>query len=199
MMSESSSSSEGVEIECGGNQARLYRKKFRLGSRHADCIGYKGELYTPTKFQSIAGRRAAKNWKTSFFCNGKMIGDVMKKGELCHSNDNKGECDCDWCKHCREFGNILTVRQRRPAQSGWYVRQSPDSDPGDLWENSQDCSYKPGSAAKYVPSKGIGSRKRSRKRTKRSEPAIPKKQANSSLAEKTHAKDGSPDESSNGE
>ena len=183
-MSESSSSSDGIEIECGGNQARLFRKKFKLGSRVAECIQYNGELYTPTRFQGLSGRRAAKNWKTSFLCNGKAIGDVMKRGELCHSNDSNCDCECSWCAHCRECSRTPT-RRKKTEECDLY--ESPESDT--CYDNSQDSSYKPGYAERYVPNKGIGSRKRQRRRTRHGENGGRKAQTVEIESEKTFVKD----------
>jgi hypothetical protein len=165
-MSESSAS-DGIEIECGGNRARLFRKKFKLGSRVVGCIQYNGEFYTPTGFQGLSGRRAAKNWKTSFMCNGRTIGDAIKKGELYHSNDNNCDCECAWCVHCREYSRMATKRKKTEEHE---LYESPESDT--CYDNCQDSSYKPGYAERYVPNKGIGSRKRPRKRARLGEHGV---------------------------
>ncbi|XP_056262994.1 nuclear body protein SP140-like [Pseudoliparis swirei] len=77
-----------LPVTCGDQAGTLHRKLLAKGKK---CIVVKKQWFTPSEFESSAGKKSSRNWKASIRCQGTQLGKLIQEGHL-KTGTYKGGC-----------------------------------------------------------------------------------------------------------
>ena len=117
-----------IPITCGYNEGRMHLANLSVvaGERcKTKCIQFNDKWWTPSEFQMISGRGAAKDWKRTIRHGGKCLKALIDTGVLILSTSNRHTCLCSECtdKVCPiMFRLIPTLMLYKYLRSGSLFR-----------------------------------------------------------------------------